>query len=466
MAAAFLAGHGINLDEEMSKIQFAGDGRRPEAHLGQPTLSKISGVRLPHKPSNTLWDISISQGCISAIEPHHASHASTSQLPGVLDATARLLASSLCHAHIHLDKCFLLQDPNYGDLQTTEGSFEEAMSLTSTAKGRFTEEDLLRRGRQLVEESIAFGVTHMRAFAEIDEVVGCACLDASLQLKDEFAGRCDIQVCAFAQLALFSEGCETNHSLMERASTMAGVDVLGSTPYVESDPDKMKKNIETVTRLALRYKKHLDFHLDYSLDREKEPMVWHVLNCLKETQWLKNAEGRRVTLGHCTRLSLFTPEEWRKLKREIGDLPVSFVGLPTSDLFMMRTKTRARGTLRVPELIKDYGIRAAVGVNNVGNWFTPQGSCDPLSVASLGVAVYQDGTQEGADLLYECVSSRAKDAVGFENTTLDLNIGEPADFVIFGREQVEWRTRRSVMNIVYDAGHSRRQTVKRGMLVY
>lgn len=43
----------------------------------------------------------------------------------------RLLSPSLCHPHIHLDKCFLLSHPKYADLRIEKGDFEEAMKLTS-----------------------------------------------------------------------------------------------------------------------------------------------------------------------------------------------------------------------------------------------------------------------------------------------------------------------------------------------
>ena len=92
---------------------------------------------------------------------------------------------------------------------------------------------------------------------------------------------------------------------------------------------------------------------------------------------------------------------------EVQNLPVYFVGLPTSDLFMMgrpgegeEGKDRQRGTLQLLHMAKKWGLRVAMGVNNVGNAFTPWGSADPLGIAGAGVGVYQDGTAEGADMLY------------------------------------------------------------------
>jgi cytosine/adenosine deaminase-related metal-dependent hydrolase len=367
-------------------------------------LKKIAGVRIPTEPATSQWDITIEDGTISSIDAHDSKLATRSL--DVLVGENRLIAPSLCHAHIHLDKCFLLQDPKFSDLQIESGDFKEAMEMTGEAKSRFEEEDLLRRGGQLIEESIQHGVTAMRAFVEVDGVVGLKCLHAGLMLKGKHKDRCEVQICAFAQLPLFSgqdEGAEVRR-LMAVAAGEDDVEVLGSTPYVEDDEPKSKENVRWITQLSLQHHKHLDLHLDYFLEEDKPPLVWNVLDVLRDLEW-PNSCGRQVTLGHCTRLTRFRRDEWQRLREEIGELPVSFVGLPTSDLFMMRTPEGLRGTLPIPELIDQYGLNAAISINNVGNAFTPQGNCDPLSLAQLGVGLYQAGTKKGAELLYVGIRS-------------------------------------------------------------
>ena len=277
------------------------------------------------------------------------------------------------------------------------------MSLTATAKSRFSATDLLRRGRQLIEESIVAGVTAMRAFVEVDNVVGFKCLDAGLALRSEYDDRCDIQLVAFAQLPLFSgpDGGAEIRRLISEAAERPGVDVLGSTPYVESSETAQKMNVRWIASLALRTRKPLDLHLDYHLDAMTPPLVWSVIDILTSLHWnTRCGGGNNIVLGHCSRLTLFSPDEWKRLKGGVADLPISFVGLPTSDLFMMGSVQDRRGSLHVPKLINKHGLDVAVAVNNVCNAFTPQGSCDPLGVASLGVGVYSAGTCADAELLY------------------------------------------------------------------
>ncbi len=485
MAAEFLRGHGVDLQKEMSKVQF---GQASEASsvsnmtIPRPPrqpISKIQGVRLPTKPPNSLWDIILNEERIHSISPHVPSLVSRFCPSDVIDGREQFLAPSLCHPHIHLDKCFLLSDPKYSDLEIVKGDFAEALELTGKAKARFQEDDLVRRGRWLVTESIAAGVTSMRAFVEVDATVHFRCLNAGLKLKKEFRDRCEIQICVFAQDPVMTPGKNPEgQKLIEDALSRKGVDVVGSTPYVEGDEDKMRENVTWAISTALKYGKHLDFHLDYNLDPKQTALTEYVIERLKAQHWTAYTREKTIVLGHCTRLTLFTADQWRQLRSNIANLPISFTGLPTSDIFMMGKPShgegdgqRVRGTLQILSMVQKYNLQGAIGVNNVGNAFTPQGSCDPMSIASMGVGLYQAGTKKDAELLFECVSNRAKAAIGYPRHELELKEGDYADFVLFGARKLgdenylgKTRGRNTIQEIVYDPP-SERRTVYRGCLI-
>ncbi|KAM3425326.1 hypothetical protein BST61_g7273 [Cercospora zeina] len=453
MAGEFLRQHGIDIDAEMAKIQFGSSERKTGE--GQTSIEILSDVSLPETEGKTRWAVHLADGCIRDI----VAHQDTAPQATSVDAKGALLAPSLCHPHIHIDKAYLLSHPKYADLQLEKGGFQEAMDLTGKAKARFETDDLLERGQRLVDESVAAGVTHMRAFVEVDAGVQLKCLDAGIELQERAANGaiCKIQICAFAQLPLFSpsggdEDGAVIRDLMRQAVVKPGVTVIGSTPYVETDRDKMQRNVEWMVDLSIEHNVHLDFHLDYNLDQDIEPLVWFVVQTLKERGWKDHTSKATIVLGHCTRLALFGTAEWEKLAQAIKDaqLPISFVGLPTSDLFMMRTgkHPEIRGSLNVPRLIKEYGLNACIGVNNIGNAFTPQGTCDPLSLACQGVGIYQAGTKRDAEILYECVSTRARAAIGFSRSDnagvgLALRPGDKADLILFGAADPGWRTRTS-----------------------
>ncbi|KAI3319960.1 Metallo-dependent hydrolase [Xylariaceae sp. AK1471] len=351
----------------------------------------------------------------------------------------QLLLPPLCHPHVHLDKAYILtcnypcspQHPDYSDLCPDTGSFEEALTKTSCAKERYTPDDLYLRGSQLLATSYTQGVTSMRAFVELDHVTGTLPLTTAIRLKKDFAHLLELQICAFAQDPIFSAGHgDANRAIIESALTefSHSVGAIGTTPYVEASKEASLSNIKWAITRALKHNLHLDFHLDYTLESpssspSQRPLTFSVIELLTEYNWVQIADkSKTIMLGHCTQLSILDNTKRRALADAIiaSKLPIHFVGLPTSDIFMMgrpntdseSSHNRPRGTIHVPSMIRELGLSVCLGINNVGNAFTPFGTGDPLQLASWAVGIYQAGTVKDAQLLYECVSTRARQAIG------------------------------------------------------
>ncbi|KAF9454709.1 hypothetical protein P691DRAFT_716456 [Macrolepiota fuliginosa MF-IS2] len=386
----------------------------------------------------------------------------------ILDARGGIMLPSLCHSHIHLDKCFILD--RCGDLTT--GDFKEAMTVTAKAKEKFpmNTDDLYQRGARLIEESVENGVTSMRAHVEVDAIVGFSCLDVASKLKAQYKDICDVQIAVFAQEALFRNPSDTepgeNYTVLCEAARRQEVSVIGSAPYVEPTTEQAKKNIKLILEAAMNYTgsqsiswRHVDFHLDYNLDSAAEPLIHEVITQARvyyhldspdrapegsapgsivpdvvdagsvQQSWsIKspsphatnyNPSGPRITIGHATRLQLFSPVEWHPLSAAINGLPITLVGLPQSDMFIQGRVHQndplgpPRSTLRVPLIEKDYGVKVAMAVNNVDNAFTPQGTLDPLSsLVSFGVVIFQAVTPGDIRTLIEAVTLTSKRAIG------------------------------------------------------
>ncbi|CAK7219276.1 hypothetical protein SCUCBS95973_003764 [Sporothrix curviconia] len=427
-----------------------------------------------------LWDIGLVDGVVESAEPSEM-HADGEENGTV----SHLLLPPLCHPHLHLDKALLLTSSgccgdgsdaeddkvNYSDLLPQSGSFAEALQTTAVAKTRFTAPDLRRRGLQLLATSCAQGVTSARVFVEVDaEAAGqgtvAVTVARELQLLFEKSSRMALQVCAFAQEVLFTGTAgPANRAAMEAVlaanrtegkeeGSRSTISVLGVTPYVEQSREKALQNIDWAVTTALEYGLHLDLHLDYNLkaysgssssstDADSKPLIFALLDTLIRHRWTeravsgdpagvkKKARPKTVVVGHATQLTCLPRPQLTRLATVIREhqLPVSFVGLPTSDLYMMgrqqqsgiaaslgeTTLSAPRGTLPVPALIRDFGLNACLGVNNVGNAFTPHGTGDPLHLACWGVGLYHAGTGPDAQLLYGSVSWRARAAIGMDD---------------------------------------------------
>ncbi|KAF5382765.1 hypothetical protein D9615_002934 [Tricholomella constricta] len=319
--------------------------------------------------------------------------------------------------------------------------FTEALETTGKAKAAFPLDldDLFDRGARLIRESVQCGVTSMRAHVEVDKIVEFSCLNVAQALRSKFERICDVQIAGrflfyssprawalvsvhnaffisvFAQEPLFDAAGDTepgvNLKFLQEALRRDGVSVVGSAPYVEPTVEQAKTNIALIMAAADERSMHVDFHLDYNLDPNSEPLIYEVISQARKNvdQWTRpNHDGHpnsRITIGHATRLQLFTPEEWHALAEAMKGLPITLVGLPQSDFYMQgrgdheKPLGAPRSTLRVPYLLNKYGIEVAMGVNNVQNAFTPQGSLDPLALCSFGVAVFQTATQADIETL-------------------------------------------------------------------
>lgn len=350
--------------------------------------------------------------------------------------TCWALPRGLAHPHIHLDKCYLLgKDANIED-----GSFEEAMKETSRLKSGFTKTDLVQRGRRLLEESLLSGVTVARCHVEVDPTVGLLCLEAGLELQREFAGRLDVRLAVFAQDQIHDGRAQRRQDmwdLLQAASKKPGVSCIGSAPYVEADRESEKANIDCIYALAEESQLDVDFHCDYNLQawrpndpNSSEPAVFYVLDAWRErtgeadtagshsARWSVNGRPARLALGHCTRISTFDDDQLDRLTKAASGLDVTFIGLPTSDLYMQGRdqpwSQRSRATLNLPRL-SDRGLRCCVDVNNIANLFTPQGSPDPLSLLPMLVGLWQEATPEQLSKMLGFVTDHAHHVVGTDD---------------------------------------------------
>lgn len=431
------------------------------------SVTKLENVILPGGNATERWDLEIARGNVVR-QPTAAASAPSSIL----------LRPALCHPHIHLDKPYILtcnhapddSHPDYSDLAPKSGSFTEALKNTSRAKTRYTEADLYLRGSQLLADSHKHGVTSLRAFVEVDHVTELKAIEVAIRLKHDFAHLLEMQICVFAQDPLFStDHGENNLALLRHALQKHpdAIDALGSTPYVESSRVASLQNISHAILTAISCGLHLDFHLDYNLNdpagMAQQPLIYDVVQQLDKCDWNRSNPGKTIVIGHCTQVTQLSQSYLADLAGRIkaSNLPIHFVGLPTSDLFMMgrpqqpdsesaRPHSRPRGTLQVPSLIRDYGLDACLGVNNVGNAFTPYGTGDPLQMASFGVGIYHAGTVEDAEVLYECVSSRARNAIGLADDGAGLLVQNRKDTELPERLMVPARQRLSIKDVVWD----------------
>ena len=120
---------------------------------------KIINARLGS--DNRTTELYVENGHFVARFSAHVNHWQT------LDLCGQLMMPGLVETHIHLDKACIMHR-----CHLQEGTLAEAVAQTRAAKAEFTEDDVYRRGAQVLDKAIVQGTTHMRTHVELDPQVG------------------------------------------------------------------------------------------------------------------------------------------------------------------------------------------------------------------------------------------------------------------------------------------------------
>ena len=384
-------------------------------------------------------DIAVASGRIAAIAP---------SLPGgspERSAEGRFVCTGFVDAHIHLDKANIL-----GRCPICEGTLKEAVSLTAKAKADFTQDDVYERAEIVLRQAIVNGTMAMRSFVETDPRVGLASFDALVQLKRNYSGLIDLDLCAFAQEGLTQE--MATHDLLI-AALEGGATSVGGCPYTDDDP---ARHIDLILDLAERFAVPADFHIDFDLDPDGSDLP--TLIAAVKTRGLHG----RVSIGHVSKLSAMTPERFDELAGELATADIGLVVLPATDLYLMgrdADRLNPRGMARADRLAK-AGVRTALATNNVLNPFTPFGDASLIRMANLFANIAQIGTDAEMAQSFTMIGDSAASVIGL-NRGPAPSVGAPADLVILDAKTASDAVRRIAQPLAgWKAG---RQTFERAL---
>lgn len=276
----------------------------------------------------------------------------------------------------------------------------------------------------MIETAIALGITAMRSHVEVDTTVNLVGIEALLPLQQEYTWGITLQLAIFAQEGITNQ--PGSEKLLRQAMQMGG-NVIGSAPYVDSDP---KQNVQIIFDIAQEFNCDVDFHLDF-LDDDQPLLLPFVIEETVNRGW----QGR-VCLGHMTKLAGLSQDVLASVAADLQSAKISILALPASDLYMMArrdTHNVRRGVAPVHRLA-EWGVNVGVATNNVQNLFTPFGDGDVLKICTLLAQVLQMGTEASHQLCLEMATSKAAEAIGI--TDYGVAVGKQADLVILDAASV------------------------------
>ncbi len=359
-------------------------------------------------------DIAVKDGKIVAIEQKVNGDATT-----VIDGKGHVVVPGLVESHIHLDKAFVAdRKPNLS------GTLQEALKVTADLKPTFTPEDIKERSIRVLELAIQYGVTHMRTHSEFDPVQGFTGFDIVMDLKKQYAGQIDLQVVAFPQEGIIK--APGTLEMMEEALEK-GADVVGGIPYNDSDADK---HIDIVFELAKKYRKPVDFHLDFRDDAEGLSTEYICQKTIAE-----GFEGL-VSGGHVTGLGALPHEQLKPLAALMAKAQINIMSLPQTDLHLggRRDEYNVRRALTPIRYLRDAGVNMSIATNNIRNAFTPYGNGDLIQTAILAMSTGHLGGASDLSSLLQMITENPAKAMQLEG--YGLQVGCHADFVILSSTEV------------------------------
>ncbi|MBI4628373.1 MAG: amidohydrolase family protein [Candidatus Rokubacteria bacterium] len=327
--------------------------------------------------------------------------------------TDRLVLPGFVESHIHPDKAFIAD--------RTEGlraGGPSAQTLVAALKKAFSVDDIYGRARRVLELAVRHGCTTMRAHVEVDGYVELRGVEALRRLQADFAGVLDLQLIAFAQEGVFTDGVTQD---LLREALKLGLPWLGGCPYMDRD---QRAHIDWCFETAQAFGVPLDFHADSSDDPA-------LLTCdyIAEQTIARGMQGR-VTLGHLCMLDVLEPAERARVIEKLREARIHVISLPATELHV---KARAdarrtwRGVTRLGEL-RAAGVNVALSTNNIVNPFTPYGHPDLLRQALVAAMAAHHGNLDLLAWLLELVTTNPARAIGLDG--YGLGEGCRADLVV------------------------------------
>jgi cytosine deaminase len=302
-----------------------------------------------------------------------------------------LVTEAFVIPHLHLDKVMtgsLAEEAALAEYQSsTMAGAMTAVETASKVKQHYVEAEILERVRIVLADAERYGVSHVRAFADVDTKAELVGIRALLKAKEEFRESIAIEIVAFPQDGIIREpGAE---ELLHKAMDL-GADVVGGIPWIEYTDDNSKKHIDVAFEIAKKY----DADIAMLTDDAGDPG-------LRTTEYLatsaiRNGWTGRVTACHARATALYTEVCHRKLIALLKKADVGVITDPQTGPLHVRVRELLNG-----------GVNVALGQDDVDDAYYPYGRCNMLEVAFLAAHLLWMMSKQDQEILYDMITVNA-----------------------------------------------------------
>jgi len=364
-------------------------------------------IRNAQLRSGVITDIAISNGKIIQIDASIKGSAKQQ-----IDAGRKLVTNTFVIAHLHLDKVFtgrLVADEALRQYQYTGmGGAMSAIEIASQVKEKYKESEIIERVRNVLNEAKFNGVSHIRAFADVDMKAKLIGVQALLRIREEFKGLVDVEVVAFPQDGIAREPGADEY--LWKAMEL-GADVVGGIPWIEYTDEDARQHIDFAFELAKKYNKDIGMLVDDAGDPDLRTTEYLTVKAIKEG-WTN-----RVIACHARAMGLYNEVYHRKLAALLRRAGVGIVTDPQTGPLHVR----------VQDLL-NAGVNVALGQDDVNDAYYPYGRCKMLEVAFLASHLLWMMTHRDRETIYDMITVNPAKMLHLKD--YGLAVGKEANLLI------------------------------------
>jgi len=335
-----------------------------------------------------------------------------------IDAKDKLVTESFVNPHLHLCKVYTLMMMDEEALKAYQGGAMgkamNAIELAARVKEKYNESWILENARKALKLAALNGVTHIRAFADVDSKAKLEGVKALIKAREEFKNVVEMQVVAFPQDGVVKE--VGAYDLMKQAMDL-GADVVGGIPWIELTEADEQKHIDLMFEIAKEYNKDVSMLVDDAGDPGLRTLEMLAVKTIKEG-WF----GR--TLAHHARAMALYPEPY--FQKVVSLLKKAQMGV-VSDPHTGPLHARVRDLL-------DEDVLVMFGQDDISDAYYPYGRNNMLEVLFLASHILWMTTRSDMEKMYDMITVKPAKAIGLKN--FKLEVGAEANLVVLNEGNV------------------------------
>ncbi|WGS65546.1 amidohydrolase family protein [Marinitoga aeolica] len=336
----------------------------------------------------------------------------------IIEAHGNLVTESFVNPHLHLCKVYTLMKMNEEALKDYHGEnmgrAMTAIELAAEIKKQYDEKWIIPNVRKALNLAVENGVTHIRAFADVDSKAKLVGVKSLLKVKEEFKDKLYLEVVAFPQDGIVKE--PGTYELIKEAIKL-GADVVGGIPWIELTEEDEKEHIDKMFEIAKEFNKPISMLVDDAGDPGLKTLEMLAVKTLKE-----GFEGK-VLAHHARAMSMYSTPYLMKLIELLKKARIGIITDPHTGPLHARVK----------ELISE-GALVALGQDDISDAYYPYGRNNMLEVAFLASHILWMTTQKDMEILYDMITINGAKSMGIKD--FEIKEGNLANLVILKEKNI------------------------------